>query len=72
MGLYDELEIMHPIEIPSFIPENYRRYFTASFERNGFQTKDLEELMSHYLIMENGEMHQLLYRLWPTFAAKKD
>jgi len=69
MGLYDELEIMHPIEIPSFIPENYRRYFTASFERNGFQTKDLEELMSHYLVTAEGEMYQLFDRLRSTFGA---
>lgn len=67
MGLYDEIEIMHPIEIPSFIPENYRRYFSASFERNGFQTKDLEELMSHYLVTSGGEMYQLSYRLRTTF-----
>jgi hypothetical protein len=66
MGLYDEIEIMHPIEIPSFIPENYRRYFSASFERNGFQTKDLEELMSHYLVTSGGEMYQLSYRLRTT------
>lgn len=66
MGLYDEIEIMHPIEIPSFIPENYRRYFFASFERNGFQTKDLEELMSHYLVTSGGEMYQLSYRLRTT------
>ncbi len=66
MGLYDEIEIMHPIDIPSFIPENYRRYFSASFERNGFQTKDLEELMSHYLVTSGGEMYQLSYRLRTT------
>lgn len=66
MGLYDQLEIMHPIEIPSFIPENYRRYFTASFERNGFQTKDLKELMFHYLVTSSGEMYRLFYRLRTT------
>lgn len=72
MGLYDELEIMRPIEIPSFVPKNYRRYFTASFERNGFQTKDLEKLMSHYLITSNGEMYQLFYRLRTTIKRSKD
>lgn len=66
MGLYDEIEIMHPIEIPSFVPENYRRYFSASFERNGFQTKDLKELMSHYLVTSGGEMYQLSYGLRTT------
>lgn len=72
MGLYDELEIMRPVEIPSFIPENYRRYFTASFERNGFQTKDLNETMSHYLVTSEGKMYQIFYRLRTNFSRSKD
>ena len=57
MGMFDYVEVFSCPDIPDFVPEKYVPFFKASFERNGFQTKDLENLMCHYMILENGELH---------------
>lgn len=63
MGLFNTIEVISSIELPSFIPEAYRCYFNASFERNGFQTKDLEVGMLHYLVTSDGNMYEFQNRI---------
>ena len=63
MGMYDNLEIDYPISIPSYIPTEYISYIKASFDRNGFQTKDLEKIFNSYFINLSGHLYERIRKI---------
>jgi hypothetical protein len=63
MGMYDNLEIDYPISIPSYIPTKYIPYIRASFNRNGFQTKDLEQIFNSYFIDQSGHLYERIRKI---------
>lgn len=55
--MFDDIEIFIDLPIPDFITEKYINIFKKTFEQKGFQTKDFDNLLSHYFVFGDGQLY---------------
>jgi len=57
MGMFDDVEVFIDLPVPDFIPDKYKSIIKRTFEQKGFQTKDLDNILSHYFIFSDGQLY---------------
>jgi hypothetical protein len=57
MGMFDDVEVFVDLPIPNFITDKYVNIFKRTFEETGFQTKDFDNVLSHYFIFSDGQLY---------------
>lgn len=70
--MFDYIEIDYPLSIEEWIPVQYRTYAYHTFAADGFQSKDLECLLDHYYIDNNGNLFKNLQSSWFESPSKND
>jgi hypothetical protein len=54
--MYDEISSDYPLPMPAGLPQSLHQRFAEESCEHGFQTKDLECLLEHYVITSEGRL----------------